>query len=351
MPEPEGRGAFHGDSRFQLREVVGDGKRTIEVEDDKNPGEMKKIQVPVLIKVDALIWSWDSTQRRWLDRLEWEATYGPADAPVWVPDTNPKHPGRWFLQAPAAPSTGVPVTGVGVAPKGPVSRRTTNVFRPVASKRDISMDDPHWLARAVQKQRGEAQRDETLRVREVRQLQRAGRVHGPISEHDLEAFRAARHGPGVTHALTLKAHWAHATIWLGKDAEFRDWAPEPSFVGTRIAIHAGSQLPEGWEDELRNAASRSASGALRIGYRPGGKDRPLAPFASLASDRVDHVVRTGSIVGTVLLAGVSAAGDGYVWHLREPQRALGVKIKGDRGLWPLPLSIGAELKASSLRGT
>lgn len=49
-----------------------------------------------------------------------------------------------------------------------------------------------------------------------------------------------------TRVLSLIQPWAHCLIWLGKDAENRDWQypPPREHVGRRIAIHASKKSPD-----------------------------------------------------------------------------------------------------------
>lgn len=46
-------------------------------------------------------------------------------------------------------------------------------------------------------------------------------------------------------ALSVIQPWAYALLWLGKDAENRDWRSPPSadLVGRRFVIHASKKLP------------------------------------------------------------------------------------------------------------
>jgi hypothetical protein len=351
IPEPEGRGAFHADSRLQLREVVTGKKRSIEVDDLEQPGKKKRIQVPVLTKMDALLWAWDAGRRRWLNRLEWEALYGPANAPVWV------HLGgtRWRLDEPEVPTaaSGVPVSGA-PGSAGVPGAVPFQVFKPAVSKHDQFPDDSarDRLAKSLRRKRGETQQAETLRIREERQLARrygsgpgldASPEEQTLFRHRVALAESARGAaPPPQFAVTLLPHWAHAVIWLGKANEMRSWAPDPSLVGQRLAIHAGSRLPEDWGAQLQALSPQP----LRTGLKPGGAGREPVATASFASDRSDRPIRTGAIIGTVLLAEVISAGDGYAWILADPRPVTPIKIKGSPNVWALPPTLVAVLRGS-----
>lgn len=138
-------------------------------------------------------------------------------------------------------------------------------------------------------------------------------------------------------ALTLWQPWAQAVILGLKDVENRPWPIPPSFVGQRVAIHAGLRMDrDGFFErlaklpaELRNEVESKVIGA------------------SL------HALPLGAILGTVEFgkpqsdasAWTSPWATGpWVWPVKAPHRlSEPIPCKGQMGLWRVPAKIERQL--------
>jgi len=123
-------------------------------------------------------------------------------------------------------------------------------------------------------------------------------------------------------ALTLHGCWAWAVAHAGKDIENRVWEIPRAHLGTRIAIHAGS-----------NPGSASA----RARVAESCHQTPVRYPAQV-------------IVATALLAGCVEGSDSpwyigpYGWLLRDVRRLdTPIACKGALGLWVVPPTIASRL--------
>lgn len=282
MPEPMGPGNFHHDARLVL--VPAEKPTWVTVGKEVTPdGDEKDIRIPILAKEELVAWVWDGRSKRWLTGEE-----------------------------------------VAVVPEEGERRFTHRV------KRTRGPGDPLRWASNLEEQINERQRAASSQLREERLEARRG-----FSRQQVESLNPA------TFALSLPPHWAHATTWLGRRIEVRDFAPEPTLLGKAIALHASARLPDDWIEQLQVVGQLAP---FRAGTLRG------TPIASLQSDPVDRPVRTGQIVAVATLADVTLADGGkYVWHWSSVIPVVGPKVRGQLGLWPLLPDIQRLVQEAKLR--
>lgn len=102
------------------------------------------------------------------------------------------------------------------------------------------------------------------------------------------------------YAITIRQPYAAQIIAGLKRREYRVWRA-PALVGERLAIHAAQSLP----DDVRRLLERHGLPAI-----------------------------TGAVLGTVRVAGMRRAGDGWAWVLDDPRPySRPVPATGKQRLW------------------
>lgn len=134
-------------------------------------------------------------------------------------------------------------------------------------------------------------------------------------------------GSGL-RALSVKPPYAQAIIVGEKDVENRSWAPPERVIGSWIAIHASGNLRE---DDVRDCQSLAPNvRALRSEQLPRFAIIGVARVASYSRTSKSRWYNAGSIAWNI---------DDVV-AIRKP-----IPVKGKLGLWRVPTSLEAELRA------
>jgi hypothetical protein len=147
-------------------------------------------------------------------------------------------------------------------------------------------------------------------------------------------------------ALTLWRPWDTAILYLGKPIENRDWAPPPSVIGQRIALHSGKKFDEA-----------GAVKVVELARFHGITDKVIELMLD-RSEKLDSVILGTVRIGSVLSRAQLAFGTpdplatspwffgAFGWVCEEPiafQEP--VPCKGAQGLWTLPPHIEAAVLA------
>lgn len=160
-------------------------------------------------------------------------------------------------------------------------------------------------------------------------------------------------------AVTLWPEWAWAILHLDKRHENRGWQPPEQLHGERLALHAGKTIGGG-EQKPPEAFEAVLGMAERAGWdvdaRADGSYRFAKGNREVVLGSLSEIV-TGSIVGTVVLAGAPLPGvrvawgvpGQWAWPMRDV-RALRHPIphRGALGLWQVPDAVaGVVLSAAA----
>lgn len=153
---------------------------------------------------------------------------------------------------------------------------------------------------------------------------------------------------GPLEALTIYPEWVYAILHLGKDVELRTWRYGRQRIGARIVLHAGAYAGGSGPKAQGRANIRHF---LRRVREVTGQPPPSgwSTTVSVLAGRPAAVATLGEPTLSSPSPWASPDGDVWAWPLLDVRPLpddLPV-IRGDRGIWSLPLGLSAQIRAMS----